>query len=301
MRTQIKNILVPIDFSEKSKNAMNLAAQMAIRHEAKLILLHICPTFNLIDRTGKQVIGAETLQENLTNAEEELDELKVDLQIDHNISIQTIIKTENIIDGINELVQTENVDLVVIGTSGKHNLKQLFLGSNSYNVLLNADCSVLLVPETFNQTFFKKILFPVRVKSELLEKTDLSILLANKNDGDINLLGVENVNALQNIKETFNQIERNLQLKAASFFSEFKSSDDNAKIIANATKENDCDLILLSDQDEDSWKSFMADNFFKKIINETNVPLFIVKSHLKKINNKSERITSYDVSLPIPG
>ena len=301
MRTQIKNILVPIDFSEKSKNAMNLAAQMAIRHEAKLILLHICPTFNLIDRTGKQVIGAETLQENLTNAEEELDELKVDLQIDHNISIQTIIKTENIIDGINELVQTENVDLVVIGTSGKQNLKQLFLGSNSYNVLLNADCSVLLVPETFNQTFFKKILFPVRVKSELLEKTDLSILLANKNDGDINLLGVENVNALQNIKETFNQIERNLQLKAASFFSEFKSSDDNAKIIATATKENDCDLILLSDQDEDSWKSFMADNFFKKIINETNVPLFIVKSHLKKINNKSERITSYDVSLPIPG
>ena len=144
-------------------------------------------------------------------------------------------------------------------------------------------------------------MFPVRVKSELLEKTDLSILLANKNDGDINLLGVENVNALQNIKETFNQIERNLQLKAASFFSEFKSSDDNAKIIANATKENDCDLILLSDQDEDSWKSFMADNFFKKIINETNVPLFIVKSHLKKINNKSERITSYDVSLPIPG
>ena len=301
MRTQIKNILVPIDFSEKSKNAMNLAAQMAIRHEAKLILLHICPTFNLIDRTGKQVIGAETLQENLTNAEEELDELKVDLQIDHNISIQTIIKTENIVDGINELVQTENVDLVVIGTGGKQNLKQLFLGSNSYNVLLNADCSVLLVPETFSQTFFKKILFPVRVKSELLEKTDLSILLANKNDGDINLLGVENVNALQNIKETFNQIERNLQLKAASFFSEFKSSDDNAKIIANATKENDCDLILLSDQDEDSWKSFMADNFFKKIINETNVPLFIVKSHLKKINNKSERITSYDVSLPIPG
>ena len=251
MRTQIKNILVPIDFSEKSKNAMNLAAQMAIRHEAKLILLHICPTFNLIDRTGKQVIGAETLQENLTNAEEELDELKVDLQIDHNISIQTIIKTENIVDGINELVQTENVDLVVIGTGGKQNLKQLFLGSNSYNVLLNADCSVILVPETFNQTFFKKILFPVRVKSELLEKTDLSILLANKNDGDINLLGVENVNALQNIKETFNQIERNLQLKAASFFSEFKSSDDNAKIIANTKKKNKYKLILLSDQDKE--------------------------------------------------
>ena len=84
-------------------------------------------------------------------------------------------------------------------------------------------------------------------------------------------------------------------------FEKYGIPRDDAKIIANATKENDCDLILLSDQDEDSWKSFMADNFFKKIINETNVPLFIVKSHLKKINNKSERITSYDVSLPIPG
>lgn len=301
MKTQIKNILVPVDFTEKSKNALNLAAHMAIRHKAKLFLLHICPTFNLIDRTGKQVIGAETLQENLSNAENELDELKVDLQVNHNISVTTIIKTENLLDTINDLIHTDNVDLVVMGTSGKQNLKQLFLGSNSYTVLQHAHCSVLLVPETFRQTDFKKILFPVRVKSELLEKTDLSILLADKNDGDINLLGVENVNALRNIKETFNEIERNLQLKAASFFSEFKSSDDNAALIAAAAKEKDCDLILLSDQDENSWKSFMADNFFKKVINETEIPLFIVKSPLKKINNKSERITNYDVSLPIPG
>ena len=147
----------------------------------------------------------------------------------------------------------------------------------------------------------KNILFPVRVNHELHQKADLSILLAKKNSGKIKLLGVGKPDPIVKIRKAFAEIQKNLYLKSANYSSEFKISEDFASIIAEVAKEKKSDIIMLADQDENAWKSFMADNFFKKMINETEVPLFIVKSKLKKIKTKTETISNYDLTMPIPG
>lgn len=301
MPTKINTILLPTDFSMKSKNAMKLAVKMAQRHHAKLILTHVVHTYYLIDRGGKQVIGSQTVQENLDQAQLKLKDLKDRLELKYNVPIETRISNQDIVRSINDLILTEDVDLVIIPTSGRQNIKQFILGSNSYNILLHANCSVLLVPEKFKRTSFKKILFPVRVLNELDQKASLSLLLADKNKGGINLLGVgdpENMNA---VRTSYIEMKKNLMLKSTDFVSEFKLSHDNAEIIINAANEKESDIILLADQDENSWKSFMADNFFKKIINKTNVPLFIVKSKLKRLEPEPEIKGGYDLTLPIPG
>lgn len=301
MKTEIKTILVPIDFTEKSKNALKVAAKMAVRHEAMLIIAHMVHTYYLIDRGGKQVIGSQTVQENATRIDHKLNRLKNSLAEKYNIEIETKICNENIVDSINNCIQEDDVDIVVMGTSGKQKMKQFILGSNSYSVLLHANCSVLLVPEKFKKTTFKKILFPVRVKYELDQKANLSVLLADKNNGSINLLGVGDLDKMVTVKKAYVEIKKNLMLKSANYESEFQLAHDNAELIAQAANLKKSDIILLADQDEDSWKSFMADNFFKKIINATDIPLLIVKSKLKKIKNKTDRINSYDITLPIPG
>ena len=301
MKTEIKTILIPFDFSAKSKNALKLATKMALRHEAKLIIAHMVHTYYLIDRGGKQVIGSQTVAENTERIKTKLLKLKTSLQEKHTIEIETRICNENIVDSINEAVNTDDVDLVVIGTSGNQKMKQFILGSNSYNVLLYANCSVLSVPEKSKKTSFKKILCPVRVEYELDQKANLSILLADKNKGSINLLGVGDLDRMAAVKKAYLEMKRNLMLKVNSYESEFLLSHDNADLIIKTAKEKKSDIILLANQDEDSWKSFMADNFFKKIINGTDIPLFIVKSKLKKIKNKKEPMQGYDLTLPIPG
>lgn len=301
MESEIKTILIPIDFSEKSKNALKVAAKMAVRHEAKLILIHVVYTYFLIDRGAKQVIGSQTVQETVDRTTAKLNKLKTNLQENYNLEIEVRICTQNIVDSVNDLIARDHVDLVILGTSGKQKMKQFILGSNSYNVLLHANCSVLLIPEKFKRTSFKKILFPVRVKHELDQKANLSILLANKNNGDISLLGVGDPDRIVSVKKSFIDMKKNLFLKSADYISEFQLSYDNAEMIIKAAKEKKSDIILLADEDEDSWKSFMADNFFKKIINGTDCPLFIVKSKLKKIKNKPEPNVGYDLTLPIPG
>ncbi len=301
MGTEIKSILIPTDFSDLSTNALQVAVKMAQRHEAKLLIVHVVHTYYMIDRGGKQVIGSETVQENINNAKIKLDELQISLHEEFSITIETKISTESLLDTINDLVAIEQVDLVVMGTSGRQNIKQLILGSNSYNILLNANCSVLLIPENFKKTSFKKILFPVRVNHELDQKADLSILLANKNNGGINLLGVGHLDKMDEVKKDYIAMKRNLKLKSAEYESEFQLSHDNAEVIIQAAIDKESDIIILADEDEDSWKSFMADNFFKKMINGTNIPLLIVKSKLDRINDKQDDTMGYDMTMPIPG
>ena len=230
-----------------------------------------------------------------------LEQLKTSLHEKYNLDVETKISTDNIVDSINDLIVTDQVDLIVMGTSGHQKMKQFVLGSNSYNVLLHANCSVLLIPQKFKKTSFKKILFPVRVEHELQQKADLSVLLAKKNEGGIDLLGIGDLNKMDEVKKDYIEMKQNLMMKSADFESEFQWSQDNADLIAKAAIDKESDIIILADQDEDSWKSFMADNFFKKIINGTDIPLLVVKSKLKRIKNNTESLAGYDLTIPISG
>lgn len=301
MNTKINTILLPTDFSLKSKNALKLAVKMAQRHNARLLVTHMVHTYYLIDRGGKQVIGSETMQETIDCTTKKLKTLQSEIKDKYNFDIETVVSTQSIVDSINELVSTEDVDLVIVGTSGRQKMKQFILGSNSYSILLHANCSVLLVPQTFKRTTFKNILFPVRVPNELDQKASLCLLLAKKNKGGINLLGVGDPDRMVSVRSSFLEMKKDLLEKSAECVAEFKLSHDNAQIIAEAANAKDSDIILLADQDENVWKSFMADNFFRKVINNTNVPLFIVKSKLDKIKNNPDGISGYDLTLPIPG
>lgn len=299
MYTGIRTILVPTDFSPKAKNALKLAATMATRHKAKLVVMHAVQTHYMTDRGGKHLIAGQTAQQNLENATASLEKLHEFLSQTYNLDVETVISAQGLIESINELVRSHDIDLVVVGTGGRQSVKEFFLGSNSYSAMLHSHCSVLLVPQDFEKTAFEKILFPVRVENELEQKAELSLLLAQKNNAGINLLGVGDSDRVAAVRKAYIEARKQLMLKSADYVSEFRLCDDNANAIIEVAQDDESDIILLADQDENSWKSFMGENFFRKIINGTNVPLLIVKPKLLK--DREEDIAGFDVTLPVHG
>lgn len=301
MNTEIKNILVPTDLSEKSTNAIEMAVQMAIRHHARVILFHIIPNYFMIDRTGKQVIGYETIKENVKKAEASLEALKTALTEKYKaVTIETTIKHEDLVDSMNDFVVSEDIDLVVVGTSGKQKLRQLILGSSSYDMLSYVHCSILLVPETCKNYRFKKILFPVRVLDNLTDKLELSLTIAEKNQSVISLLGISDEYGPDRLAYAFLDLKKQLIMKSADYTAEFLLTQDKAIEISEFSKKEAADLIVLNHEDEESWKSIFSENFLKKIINATDIPLLFLKP---KITIKISQDTNirYDITLPCPG
>lgn len=68
---------------------------------------------------------------------------------------------DNLIDATRKIVAEKNIDLIVMGASGKSSSRIKGLGNNTYNVIRKVKCPVLTVAE--NQEFkpWENLLFPI--------------------------------------------------------------------------------------------------------------------------------------------
>lgn len=302
MQNLISTLLVAVDFTEKSNNAVRMAVHIAARHEARVILFHNITNHTIIDRTGKQVIGADIIDENYKKTVQALADIQTSLQTQYtDLEFKTIIKNDSLVHGINNIIGNEDVDLVICGSSGQQNFAQLLLGSLSYQILTEVNCSVLLVPEKCGKYTFDKILVPVRVLEDLTDKIELSVAIAKKNKGIISLLGISNEDDILKIREAYQRIKKNLAIRSQEYDSQFLLTHDKATQISKFSQDDNADIIILNYKDEDSWKSFFLENFFKQIINYTDIPLLFLKNRQVLSNINSDDSTAFDITLPCPG
>jgi nucleotide-binding universal stress UspA family protein len=139
---RIGKILVPIDFSEHSRQAMHDALDLAARLGAEVTLLHVyvLPTQGDVVLTAgahaELMHAADTLMASAL-AEARSWTVPVESLTEHGPVAETIARVAG--DGL--------YDLVVIGTHGRTGLKRFLLGSVAERVLRHSPAPVLTVRE----------------------------------------------------------------------------------------------------------------------------------------------------------
>jgi nucleotide-binding universal stress UspA family protein len=140
----IKRVVVPVDFSEASRQALRYAAAFARRINAGLILLHVIAPLNVPRRLALEM---DRLQlESLERAKSSLEEL-AEREIGHGQAINTRVVAGRVFERIVRLAGEVESDLIIIGTHGAGGVKRLLLGSTAENVVRHAPCPVLIVRE----------------------------------------------------------------------------------------------------------------------------------------------------------
>lgn len=136
-------ILVGHDGSDYSNKALKKGAHIAQRENASLLVLNVVPDLGLTDELSDDNI--KTLYSTLTDESEKLMKgIKDD--ISKFISdIRTEVKFGSPAEVIVDTAKNENVDLIVVGSHGKHGAKKFYLGSVSSKVIDRAPCDVLIV------------------------------------------------------------------------------------------------------------------------------------------------------------
>ncbi len=138
----IKNILVPIDFSIFSEEAMKWGIYLSKIFDAKLTLLHIV----------KPIIRSPTYIKLLKEKKLSLREI-AHLEMDKflmKFDLTDLRYTTKILMGephkkIAQVAKKENSQLIIMGTHGRSGLSYLILGSVTERVLENACCDILAV------------------------------------------------------------------------------------------------------------------------------------------------------------
>lgn len=143
----INKILVPIDFSDYSKNALKYAADFALNFKAKIFLIYVIePVIYPADFSIGQVTIPTPDVDMHGRAQAELDSLAKTF-VESSIEVETIIKSGKPFVEINETASEKDIDLIIIATHGHTGVEHLLFGSTAEKVVRKAPCPVLTLRE----------------------------------------------------------------------------------------------------------------------------------------------------------
>jgi nucleotide-binding universal stress UspA family protein len=142
---KLKRILVPIDFSDCSKKALQYALPLAREHQAALTLLYVVPPAYGAGEYGGIDYGQ--LEAGMREGgEKELAKLAVG-EVRGEAATDTLVRVGSPRREIIETARSLPADLIVISTHGRTGLKHVFLGSVAEHVVQHAPCPVFVVRE----------------------------------------------------------------------------------------------------------------------------------------------------------
>lgn len=149
-------ILVAIDGSTSSMHTIDCAISIAMKNNSQLVILYVIDVYKYPYLPSSIILaptfGSEKYLEERNEAEEQMNKIKEKYKqkTKNNIDSKEL-KTE-IVEGaksaattIIEYAESENIDLIIIGSRGRTSFKKLLLGSVSSDIIKNAHCAVLII------------------------------------------------------------------------------------------------------------------------------------------------------------
>jgi len=149
-------ILVAIDGSISSMHTIDYAISIAMKNNFQLVILYVIDVYKYPYLPSSIILaptfGSEKYLEERNEAEEQMNKIKEKYKqkTKNNIDSKEL-KTE-IVEGaksaattIMEYAESENIDLIIIGSKGRTSFKKLLLGSVSSDIIKNAHCAVLVI------------------------------------------------------------------------------------------------------------------------------------------------------------
>jgi nucleotide-binding universal stress UspA family protein len=142
---KIKDILVPVDFSEPSLKALKYALAFAEQFGAKLSLLHVVEPIVVPDFASVPM----PMDNNrlATSAKARLEHLCKRRGLERRLVHKKLVRTGAPFREITDAARVLKVDLIVIATHGYTGLAHAILGSTAERVVRHAPCPVLTVRE----------------------------------------------------------------------------------------------------------------------------------------------------------
>lgn len=140
---QLRHILVPFDFSEGAKLALEHAIGFARQFDARITLLHIVhlPYFGSGFGPGDAASITARLE---SDASQQLDALAAEVKR-QGVPAEALVRIGHPASDAVDVAQREGVALIVMGTHGRTGLKHVLLGSVAEHVVRHAPCPVLVI------------------------------------------------------------------------------------------------------------------------------------------------------------
>jgi len=247
----MKTLLVPVDFTNASDNAVEFACEWVKKYLYERIILlrsfYSSMYENMIMSADFSNVNEEYLNKRRNDEKEMLNQLckEVDAKTGRGIQVQTAVSELPLVRSIIELIKEENPSMILLGSDTLHAENEAFVAGNVIPIARVSPVRVMIVPENYSYKPVEKALVPVDFKT-LGSLNKINSLRSSPKWHDVTIIAL-NVDAKQrNRDENFNEIENNLHEYLKNFKHEIYYQLDKNVIsgILNFKKIDEVQLMI---------------------------------------------------------
>ena len=168
-------ILVPVDFSDVAGYAMDHASAIARMFNYRIVLLHVAE---------KMVKGSK----EETEVEQALTDISSWIGNSHEVKVNYMIRTGNILKVINAVADKLHASFVVMGVHGKRGVSKL-TQSYAYKMVCGSRAPVMVVKDKHHHLGYRNIVIPIDFSKRSTQKIAQAIKFAKFFDAQIRVFG----------------------------------------------------------------------------------------------------------------
>ena len=271
----MKTMLILTDFSENAFRAAEYAAEIAGPLQIKRILLyHAYQT--IIGGTDLPIGNSQSTQEiyieNISQLAMVQDRVKSMVK---DIKVDLLTEDASLPAYIGELCETEEVDLIVMGVSGRSGLEKLLLGSTTSMMIEESKVPVLIVPRdtivgkgitsvVFTTDLKDHAVIPVHQLYEILDAFPVPVQVLNVEKGTDEKYSEEARDTIASLHNIFEKCN-------ATF--DYIREDNTVEGILSYSNQHQASMIIVVPRKTGFLASFFRGSISKKLAYNSNIPL----------------------------
>lgn len=273
-------IIVPIDFSKTSHNALLHAADHAQIFGNDIVMVHVLEESYLSSLFGGSGSKNDLIK---TGIDLKMNELKSEVLAKYPaLKISYLIHSGKVYKAIVEIAEKVGCDSIIMGTKGAEGIDQI-IGSTASRVMSYANVPVIIVNEFPKKGRYEKLVLPIDLTKESKQKVTWAIHIAKKYNSEVHIISeVEDDEFLHNkIRATIYQVKNILEqngVKAVIFELDEERFPGHLGVdTLKYADEINADLILIMTHQEKGFTEFIFGSEAQQIVNRvSNVPVMCI-------------------------
>ena len=274
---EMKNILVPVDFSKGSIHALEYAINAVNKIGGDLRILHVRKS-----KSYDQPFILKGSEKSYSKTVEEFcneilgyygEQYKGKGIFDYVITSGKIYK--NVIDEAEKL----DAGLIVMGTHGVSGFEELWLGSNAYRVVSKSSCPVLTIRHGFKRKNIKKIILPIDVYKNTRQKVPIVAEIAQKLGAEVHVLDVrtsDRKDVIYRLKQYGDQAFEYVEKQDVKVIRNAKKGSNIVDTIVAYGYQINADLIAISKLDRGTPGNQSISTAAQQMVNHSPIPVLSI-------------------------
>lgn len=275
----MKNIVVPTDFSDNAYNALFHAVQLVRGSTCTFYILNVYNSFTPL--RGKRIPNKDLEQQCKDDSLEGLQSVLYRInrdESDEKHSFKILSKRGDLANHISKIVVEKEVDLVVMGNSGRSEIDAIFMGSNALDTIDTVkECPILTIPKEMAFESLKNIAFV----TDYQRPYDAGLLhpllfMANRYQSKIRIMHINEKEVL----DKYQTMNRNILMEYLKPFENsfhwmplFKSK---ATTINMFLEELEIDLLAMVNYEHSFLERMTREPVIKRVGFNTTIPFLVI-------------------------